>query len=228
MASKTFIQIPSNVDNPVTLRRFLGELILRLDIAFGNRAQSPFASTGNLEDVHTTLGTVHATLGDTATTLDVLQTQLGAINGEVDDLQTQLGTVNVEVTAIQTQIGDVNTTLNTVNGEVGNLQTQLGTVNIEVTAMQTQLGGVNTTLNTITATLSTVSGEVTTLQTQLATYSAGFNQPAQASLNFPAAPTIASTYDKTQVQQLANDVKALATKVDSLLVVLRNAKIISV
>jgi hypothetical protein len=59
-------------------------------------------------------------------------------------------------------------------------------------------------------------------------YSEGFNQPAQASLNFPPVPDIASSYNEAQVQQLANDVKVLANKIDSLLVVLRNAKIISV
>jgi hypothetical protein len=130
MASKTFIQIPSNVDNPATLRRFLSELVLRLDIAFGNRAQSPFASTSSLDAVTTTLSTVHEKVGPMQTLLDV--------------------------------------------------------------------------------------------------YSEGFNQPAQASLNFPPVPDIDSSYNEAQVQQLANDVKVLANKIDSLLVVLRNAKIISV
>jgi hypothetical protein len=137
MASKTFIQIPSNVDNPAILRRFLSELVLRLDIAFGNRAQSPFASTSSIDTIHTTLGTVDAVLG-------------------------------------------------------------------------------------------TVSEKVATLQTLLDIYSEGFNQPAQANLNFPTAPTIDSTYNASQVQQLANNVKVLANKIDNLLEVLRNAKIISV
>jgi septal ring factor EnvC (AmiA/AmiB activator) len=200
MVSKTFIQIPSNVDNPATLRRFLAELILRLDIAFGNRAQSPFASTSNLEDVHTTLGTVNATLDDTATTLGILRAQLGAINEEVHNLQTQIGNTTV--------------TLNAVTGEITTLQTQLGVVNGEIATLQTQLGVVN--------------GEIATLQTQLVTYSEGFNQSAQDDLDFPAAPTIDSSYNKAQIQQLANNVTVLANKIDSLLVVLRNAKIISV
>lgn len=151
MASKTFIQIPSNVDNPATLRRFLAELVLRLDIAFGNRAQSPFVSTSSLDEVHTTLDTVHATL-DT----------------------------------------------------------------------------VHATLNDATTTLGAVHEKVATLQTLLDVYSEGFNQSAQDDLDFPAAPTIDSSYNKAQIQQLANNVTVLANKIDSLLVVLRNAKIISV
>ncbi|MCI4436962.1 MAG: hypothetical protein JHC33_09170 [Ignisphaera sp.] len=183
MASKTFIQIPSNVDNPVTLRRFLAELILRLDIAFGNRARSPFASADNVEDVATTLGTVHATLDTVHATLDTVHNTLGTVTGKVSTLQTQLDTVT--------------TTLDTVT----------------------------TTLDTVTTTLEDVNGKVMPL---LDIYSKGFNQQAQNSLNFPAAPTIDSSYNSMQVQQLANNVTVLANKIDSLLVVLRNAKIISV
>lgn len=130
MASKTFIQIPSDVQNPAILRRFLAELILRLDIAFGNRARSPFASTSSLASV------------------------AGAV--------------------------------------------------------------------------STVNDQVATLQTLLDVYTDGFNQPAEPNLNFGPAPDISPTYSESEVQLLANNIKVLADKVDDILAIMRNAKIISV
>ena len=45
MAGNTFISIPPNISDPVSLKRFLGLLVEKLDIAFGNRGTSPFANT---------------------------------------------------------------------------------------------------------------------------------------------------------------------------------------
>lgn len=50
----TFIQVPSNLDDSVALRRFLEKLILQLDIAFGNRGNSEFITTSSVQQITVT------------------------------------------------------------------------------------------------------------------------------------------------------------------------------
>jgi len=45
----TFIQVPSNVDDPMVLKRFLDKLIQELDVAFGNRGDSRFAKPEEMQ-----------------------------------------------------------------------------------------------------------------------------------------------------------------------------------
>lgn len=44
MAGSSFIQLPSNVDDSIQLRRFLDKLVQQLDIAFGNRGDNAFVT----------------------------------------------------------------------------------------------------------------------------------------------------------------------------------------
>lgn len=50
MANSTFIQVPANIADIATLRRFLEKLILQLDIAFGNRGNNAFVTTTILDN----------------------------------------------------------------------------------------------------------------------------------------------------------------------------------
>ncbi len=45
--NSTFIQLPSDVTNPMELRRFLDKLVEQLDVAFGNRGDGSFVTNGN-------------------------------------------------------------------------------------------------------------------------------------------------------------------------------------
>lgn len=47
MAGSSFIQLPSNVDDSIQLRRFLDKLVQQLDIAFGNRGDDSFVTQTN-------------------------------------------------------------------------------------------------------------------------------------------------------------------------------------
>lgn len=51
MAGSTFIQIPPDIQNGESLRRFLDKLVLQLDIAFSNRGTSGFTSITSLQEV---------------------------------------------------------------------------------------------------------------------------------------------------------------------------------
>lgn len=54
MAGSTFMQIPSDVTDPRSLRRFLDKLVQQLDVAFGNRGDGAFTTEQNfLEGVAT-------------------------------------------------------------------------------------------------------------------------------------------------------------------------------
>ena len=44
-SNKSFIQLPSDVSEPVQLRRFLDKLVQELDVAFSNRGTGGFASS---------------------------------------------------------------------------------------------------------------------------------------------------------------------------------------
>lgn len=50
MANSTFIQVPANITDAATLKRFLEKLILQLDIAFGNRGNNAFVTSSVLDD----------------------------------------------------------------------------------------------------------------------------------------------------------------------------------
>ena len=57
MVGNTFIQVPNNIENSLTLKRFLSKLVLELDVAFGNRGNNSFTTNSSLSSVLTTLDT---------------------------------------------------------------------------------------------------------------------------------------------------------------------------
>lgn len=73
MANKlTFIQVPANVTDAVTLKRFLDKLILQLDIAFGNRGNTSFATNNYLISNVSNLQELIGILNDQALTYSLL------------------------------------------------------------------------------------------------------------------------------------------------------------
>jgi len=55
MGGNTFIQVPNNIDNSITLKRFLSKLVLELDVAFGNRGNNSFTTNSSLSSILSTL-----------------------------------------------------------------------------------------------------------------------------------------------------------------------------
>jgi len=64
MAGSTFIQVPANVTDAGTLKRFLEKLILQLDIAFGNRGSNNFAKadavSANITNIQELIAAINA------------------------------------------------------------------------------------------------------------------------------------------------------------------------
>jgi len=60
MNNSTFIQVPSDVTNPVELSRFLHRLIEILDTAYGNRGDTPLAELKDVVSQATTLAGLKA------------------------------------------------------------------------------------------------------------------------------------------------------------------------
>lgn len=51
MAGSTFIQVPPNLEDIQSLRRFLDKLVQQLDVAFGNRGTTSFSTNSSLAEV---------------------------------------------------------------------------------------------------------------------------------------------------------------------------------
>lgn len=76
----TFIQLPMDVTNSLELRRFLDKLVQQLDVAFGNRGDSGFASDISLIEIV-------AILNDHEVRIDNIESILPGLVGDVQDLK---------------------------------------------------------------------------------------------------------------------------------------------
>lgn len=73
MAGSTFIQVPHDVNDTMSLKRFLQKLVEQLDVAFGNRGDTAFITTSdnttNLTQLQNSINSI-ASLQGTYSTLD--------------------------------------------------------------------------------------------------------------------------------------------------------------
>jgi len=81
MAGSTFIPVPTDITDATSLRRFLMKLVEQLDIAFGNRGNSPFTQTND------TIGYID-TINNT---LLQIQNSLNSLNNLQDDYSVLTG-----------------------------------------------------------------------------------------------------------------------------------------
>lgn len=162
MVNSTFISVPLNVDDPVTLRRFLETLVLKLDEAFGNRGNEPFATESSFN----------------AATDSVTQ----AINDLIaeDKLFVKLDGSRL------------------------------------IYAPLKYATGVSASTDADLANVAYVKGNST-------------NNPKQSAISDIAmtAITRASAYDQAEAQSVADELKVVADKVDTILSALRSSSIIS-
>lgn len=64
MTNSTFIQIPNDVTDPLSLKRFLSKLVLQLDIAFSNRGSGGFADSSYIKSTATSIQEVVADINN--------------------------------------------------------------------------------------------------------------------------------------------------------------------
>lgn len=97
MANSTFIQVPHDVTDSISLKRFLNKLIQELDTAFSNRGSSGFTTITSLEDLNTTaesLGSRLVVVEELATSNKAL---INSLNTKVRNLEA--GDTVVTITA---------------------------------------------------------------------------------------------------------------------------------
>ena len=108
ISRNTFITVPQDVSNPLELHRFLSRLIEQLDVAFGERADNPFATTTGVTNIATkvsVLGTKAEAnlnketlydLGDILISVDAVynQTQVAQIAAELQDTKQAINNIH--------------------------------------------------------------------------------------------------------------------------------------
>lgn len=93
MANNTFIQVPNDVQDPIALHRFLAKLVEQLDVAFGERAESPFLTGEALQGVETLLA-------EEAGKLVAITSSLSSLTEVVDEVRDNEQGIEDNATAI--------------------------------------------------------------------------------------------------------------------------------
>jgi hypothetical protein len=87
MVGSTFIQVPHDVNDATSLKRFLQKLVEQLDIAFGNRGDAAFVtsstSTTNLEQLQNSINAIASSLSNYST-LDGSRDYTGIVGYNID------------------------------------------------------------------------------------------------------------------------------------------------
>lgn len=197
----SFIQLPSNVDDSIQLRRFLDKLVQQLDIAFGNRGDDAFVTQNSfISGVNSIQELVNAINKEllTYSKLDGSRDYTGKVSYDSTKSFTSGSNEIVDVAYVEGYSEPIFTKNTAFNKDFG---TTSGTVKegfTENTAFNKNFG---TTSGTVT------EGGTTT------------NNPKQASIS-PLNQTISNPPTQTEVQ-------AISDKVDAILTALQSSNIIT-
>lgn len=97
MANNTFIQVPYDVTDSISLKRFLNKLILELDIAFSNRGNSGFTNMTSLEDLNAAIRSLSSSLAAVRALAASNELLINSLNTKVGNLEA--GNIVVTITA---------------------------------------------------------------------------------------------------------------------------------
>ena len=98
MANETLAQVPSDVSDPVVLKRFLSSLVERLDVVLGYRGDSSYAYDTTVKDLSTTVAENQTS---TAESISTIQTSLDTANEDIADHEERLTFVEDQVGQLQ-------------------------------------------------------------------------------------------------------------------------------
>lgn len=98
MANETLAQVPSDVSDPVALKRFLLSLVERLDIVLGYRGDSSYASDTTVKDLSTTVAENQTS---TSESISTIQSSLDTANEDISDHEERLTSVEDQVGQLQ-------------------------------------------------------------------------------------------------------------------------------
>lgn len=149
MPNSTFIQVPSDLSDPIVLRRFLLVLIQQLDIAFGNRGDT--ATTSSLTELQATINTINTVISGLLSSSIAASTYVRQDGGtDFTGIQSYSvhPTFSVDEELIDKKYADDNFTNNPQQSDPGDLnQTISGTYN------QAQVQAISDKVDTILAAL---------------------------------------------------------------------------
>ena len=110
MANETLAQIPSDVSDPVALKRFLSTLVERLDTVLGYRGDTVYASDTNVKNLATSTAENFTTANEAISTA---QADIESITTDVADHEERLTSTEEQLGQLQayisTDLRDFNT-----------------------------------------------------------------------------------------------------------------------
>lgn len=98
MANETLAQVPSDVSDPVVLKRFLSSLVERLDVVLGYRGDSAYASDITVKDLATETAENFSSLTETTATL---RSDLDSAKEDIADHEERLTSAEDQVGQLQ-------------------------------------------------------------------------------------------------------------------------------
>jgi len=224
----TLINVPRDVSNKEVLSRFLSRLVEQLDIAFGYRAQHPFAGATEVTvDLTQTIAALksYANSGDSVT--------LASAKGYADaqDSTTLASAQTYADTGDSTTLASAQTYADTGDSTtLAAAQTYADTGDSTTLASAKSYADTRDATTLASAKTYADTGDSTTLAAAQTYADTNFTQnPQQSAIADLAytAPTMSATYDQTEVQGLADQLKSVSDKLDAILAALRLANIIT-
>ena len=97
MANETLAQIPSDVSDPVALKRFLSTLVERLDTVLGYRGDTAYASDTNVKDLATS----------TAENFTTANEAISAAQSDIESVTTDVAYQEERLTSAEEQLGQL-------------------------------------------------------------------------------------------------------------------------
>ena len=109
MANETLAQIPSDVSDPVALKRFLSTLVERLDTVLGYRGDTAYASDTNVKDLATSTAENFSTANEA---ISIVQADIESVTTDVADHEERLISAEEQLGQLQaytsTELRDFN------------------------------------------------------------------------------------------------------------------------
>ena len=97
MANETLAQVPSDVSDPVVLKRFLSSLVERLDVVLGYRGDSSYALDTTVKDLATTTTENYNSLTETT----------AALRSDLDSAKEDIADHEERLTSAEDQLGQL-------------------------------------------------------------------------------------------------------------------------
>ena len=97
MANETLAQIPSDVSDPVALKRFLSTLVERLDTVLGYRGDTAYASDTNVKNLATSTAENFATVNEA----------ISAAQADIEPVTTDVADHEERLTSAEEQLGQL-------------------------------------------------------------------------------------------------------------------------